>query len=74
MSTIPNQPASDRSKPSRADAPVRDRQQLKRLFESLPPHALEAEMSLLGSMLIEPQVVGETTTANRSGGAGAESA
>ncbi|MCH7572149.1 MAG: replicative DNA helicase, partial [Planctomycetes bacterium] len=32
---------------------------MSRLFESLPPHAIEAEMSLLGSMLIEPQVIGD---------------
>jgi len=33
--------------------------ELGRLFEKLPPHAIEAEMSLLGSMLLDPQVIGE---------------
>lgn len=37
----------------------RDRRQLSQLFEKLPPHAVEAEMSLLGSMLIDPQVIGD---------------
>jgi len=32
---------------------------LQRLFERLPPHALEAEMSLLGSMILDPRVIGE---------------
>jgi replicative DNA helicase len=33
--------------------------EIGRLFEKLPPHAIEAEMSLLGSMLLDPQVIGE---------------
>ena len=37
----------------------RDFRQLGRLFESLPPHAIEAEMSLLGSILLDPQVLGD---------------
>ena len=32
---------------------------LARLFESPPPHAPEAEMALLGSMILEPGVIGE---------------
>jgi len=31
----------------------------KRLLDAAPPHALEAEMSLLGAMLIDPKVVGD---------------
>ncbi|MCZ6836124.1 MAG: replicative DNA helicase, partial [Planctomycetota bacterium] len=52
--------------PTRNDA-TRDHRQLARLFESLPPHALEAEMSLLGSMLIEPQAIGDVVLIIKSG-------
>jgi replicative DNA helicase len=37
----------------------RDWRHLSRLFEALPPHAIEAEMSLLGSILLDPQVLGD---------------
>src|SRR5688572_24299470 len=37
----------------------RDWRHLATLFDSLPPHAIEAEMSLLGSILIDPQVIGD---------------
>ena len=36
-----------------------DWRHLSRLFEKLPPHATEAEMSLLGSVLIDPQTIGD---------------
>src|SRR5690606_33843874 len=32
------------------------------LFDKQPPHSLEAEMSLLGSMLLDPQVIGEVVS------------
>ncbi|MBL8747186.1 MAG: replicative DNA helicase [Phycisphaerae bacterium] len=32
---------------------------LQKLFDRLPPHSLEAEMSLLGSMILDHKVVGE---------------
>lgn len=32
---------------------------LQRLFDRLPPHSLEAEMSLLGSMILDYEVIGE---------------
>ena len=38
-----------------------------KLFEKLPPHAIEAEMSLLGSMLLDPQVIGEVVQVIRGG-------
>jgi replicative DNA helicase len=66
MSTQFTQPDND-SQGRRDETPGRDRRQLARLFESLPPHALEAEMSLLGSMLIEPQVIGDVVMTVRSG-------
>ncbi|HYE03849.1 MAG TPA: replicative DNA helicase [Phycisphaerales bacterium] len=33
--------------------------QLGKLFDKIPPHAPEAEMALLGAMLLEPKVTGE---------------
>jgi replicative DNA helicase len=38
-----------------------DPQRVARLFEKLPPHAIEAEMCLLGSILLEPRVLGDVT-------------
>jgi replicative DNA helicase len=32
---------------------------LQKLFDTLPPFSLEAEMSLLGSMILDPKVVGD---------------
>ncbi len=46
---------------------ARDWRHLSSLFEQLPPHAIEAEMSLLGSMLLEPQVVGDAVLIVRGG-------
>jgi replicative DNA helicase len=37
----------------------RDWKRLSELIEQLPPSAVEAEMSLLGAMLIDPQVIGD---------------
>ena len=42
--------------------------QVARLLEQLPPHAIEAEMCLLGSILLEPRVLGDTTFTIRDGG------
>ena len=33
--------------------------ELARLFDKLPPHAYEAEMSVLGSLLLDPRVTGD---------------
>ncbi|QOJ18991.1 MAG: replicative DNA helicase [Phycisphaeraceae bacterium] len=41
--------------------------ELARLFEKLPPHAVEAEMSLLGSMMLDPTVIGEVVQVLRTG-------
>ncbi|MHC4774418.1 MAG: DnaB-like helicase N-terminal domain-containing protein, partial [Planctomycetota bacterium] len=38
-----------------------------RLLEKLPPHAIEAEMCLLGSILLEPRVLGDVTFIIRDG-------
>ena len=67
MSTFSNPKSlSDSSSPKGGEKP-RDWRHLSRLFESLPPHAIEAEMSLLGSMLIEPQVIGDIVFIVKSG-------
>ncbi|MDG2053850.1 MAG: replicative DNA helicase [Phycisphaerales bacterium] len=41
--------------------------ELTHLLEALPPHAMEAEVSLLGSMLLEPTVVGDVVQTLRGG-------
>lgn len=38
---------------------VRGNGQLQRLIEKIPPHAIEAEVCLLGSMIVEPQRIPE---------------
>lgn len=32
---------------------------VERLFDKLPPHSIESEMSLLGSMILDPQVIAD---------------
>ena len=44
---------------SRPDAPPLRMEELSRLADAMPPHALEAEVSLLGSMLLDPAVVSD---------------
>jgi len=56
------------SAPEAARGAGRDWRQVSKLLEQLPPHAIEAEMSLLGSMLIDPQVVGDVLLVLRNGG------
>ncbi len=41
--------------------------EIAKLFETLPPHAIEAEMCLLGSILIDPGVLGDVSHIVRSG-------
>jgi replicative DNA helicase len=45
----------------------RDWRQVSKLLESLPPHAIEAEMSLLGSVLLDAQVLGDVIFIVRRG-------
>jgi len=40
-------------------------QRIEKLFDRLPPHSLEAEMSLLGSMLLDPAAVGDVISTVR---------
>ena len=56
----------DRNEKAKRREPI-DRRQLSRLFEQLPPHALEAEMSLLGAMLIAPRSIGDVVLVLRTG-------
>jgi replicative DNA helicase len=51
----------------RSSHQTRDWKHLSRLFEQLPPHAMEAEMSLLGSLLIDSHVIGDVVMILRSG-------
>lgn len=44
-----------------------DWRQLSKLLEQLPPHAIEAEMSLLGAMLVDPAIVGDVLMVIRKG-------
>jgi replicative DNA helicase len=53
--------------PKAAGRPAADPQRVARLFEKLPPHAVEAEMCLLGSILLEPRVLGDVTFIVRDG-------
>ncbi|MBI1335576.1 MAG: replicative DNA helicase [Phycisphaera sp.] len=39
--------------------PASSRESVAKLFDKLPPHAIEAEMSLLGSMILDPRVIGD---------------
>ncbi len=48
MATAASRPSFELRKPD-----------LAKLFDKLPPHAVEAEMSLLGSMILDPQVIGD---------------
>jgi replicative DNA helicase len=47
--------------------PGGDPDRVGRLLEKLPPHAIEAEMCLLGSILLEPRVLGDVTFIIRDG-------
>lgn len=45
----------------------RDPKLMARLFEGMPPHAIEAEMAVLGSILIEPGCIGDVLSLLPSG-------
>jgi replicative DNA helicase len=55
------------NKQAKPPANRHDGRHLSRLFEKLPPHATEAEMSLLGSILIDAQVIGDVVMVLRGG-------
>ena len=60
----PNQPTGRSAARGR---PRLDAADAKRLLDAAPPHALEAEMSLLGAMLIDPRVTGDVIQVVPSG-------
>ncbi|MCC6426395.1 MAG: replicative DNA helicase [Phycisphaerales bacterium] len=57
MSSLPFNPSPDRLRQRPAAQP------LGKLFDRLPPHSVEAEMSLLGSMILEPGVIADVLPA-----------
>ncbi len=60
MSTIDT--SATRPNPNTArEARKRDPAHVARLLDQLPPHAIEAEMCLLGAILIEPRVLGDVS-------------
>lgn len=44
-----------------------DQQTLRRLFEAMPPESIEAEMAVLGSILVEPECLGDVLALLPSG-------
>ncbi len=52
-------PPSRRSRNAKQGPTVSSSELLRELLESLPPHSPEAEMSLLGSLILEPSMVAE---------------
>jgi replicative DNA helicase len=70
MSTTSGTPISHQTldpKPGASARPRRDPQRIARLFEKLPPHAIEGEMCLLGSILLEPRALGDVTLLIKDG-------
>ncbi len=71
MSTFSDTPTtsagSGKSNSPTDRTPKRDWKHLSTLFEKLPPHAIEAEMSLLGSILLDPRVLGDVLMIVRGG-------
>lgn len=57
MSALPFNQETSPPRRDRAERVARSRLELGRLFERLPPNALEAEMALLGSMLLDHKVI-----------------
>ena len=55
--------------PGRAPFGAPGGRDLQRLFDRLPPHSLEAEMAVLGSMIIEPSIIDEVMEVISSGDA-----
>ena len=62
-----NSHISSTAQSSPPGAPSRSQQNVARLLEQLPPHAIEAEMCLLGSILIDPGMLGDVTLIIRQG-------
>ena len=41
--------------------------ELSRLVDAVPPHAIEAEMSLLGSMIFDPRTIADVVSIVKAG-------
>jgi len=67
IQTTAAEPSAGRAAPRVDQGRRGDWRHLSTLFEQLPPHSIEAEMSLLGAMLIDPQVVGDVVLVVHSG-------
>jgi len=52
-------PAKPSGRPASRDRSRIDARDTKRLLDAAPPHSIEAEMSLLGAILIDPRVIGD---------------
>ena len=63
MSQLETKPGEKGDRRRRFDPEVAQR--IEKLFDRLPPHSLEAEMSLLGSMLLDPGAVGDVVSVVR---------
>ncbi|RPG22334.1 MAG: replicative DNA helicase [Phycisphaera sp. TMED9] len=55
-------------KKSRDARPTLRADELTRLAEAVPPHAMEAEISLLGSMILDPRVIADIINIVKTGG------
>lgn len=73
MSRMTPQEAFSEPKPramdrrGRQSRPPANTVELSKLFEKLPPHAIEAEMGLLGSMILDPSVIADVVQTLRGG-------
>jgi replicative DNA helicase len=54
-------------KRDRDERPTLRAEELTRLAEAVPPHALDAEVSLLGSMILDPRVIADVLGIVKSG-------
>ena len=55
-------------KRQREERPTLRADELTRLAEAVPPHAMEAEISLLGSMILDPRVIADIINIVKTGG------
>ncbi|HEX8877800.1 MAG TPA: replicative DNA helicase [Phycisphaerales bacterium] len=66
MSSFSGQDSNAEVKPGRGRFERRPPVSTEKLFDRLPPHSLEAEMSLLGSILLEPRMLSDVLAIVRS--------